>query len=204
MAQPKNWPSTLPYLKSPVHAKDITPAHLAILRRRPTDADVNHIPVVRTAQTPTPNGNLVKILPIRNPTHPAHEQAGLFAAQDLEAGTFVLAYLGRVHTSASTDAASDYDIWLDHEADVAVDASGQGNEARFVNDFRGVAERANAEFRTVWCERWGQLCVGVWVIGGRGKKKSGTGGGGGIKKGEEILVSYGKGFWDGRKQDGES
>lgn len=117
----------------------------------------------------------------------------------------MLAYLGRVHTSASTDPASDYDIWLDHEADVAVDAAREGNEARFVNDFRGVAERANAEFRTVWCERWGQLCVGVWVIGGGGKKKGGgVAGGGGIKKGEEILVSYGKGFWDGRKQESQS
>lgn len=79
---------------------------------------------------------------------------------------------------------------------MAVDAAREGNEGRFVNDFRGVAERANAEFRTVWCERWGELCVGVWVIGGggSGKKK-----GGGIKKGDEILVSYGKGFWDGRR-----
>lgn len=38
--------------------------------------------------------------------------------------------------------------------------------------------------------------MGVWVLGG-GKKKKGVG----IKKGEEILVSYGKGFWDERRAD---
>jgi hypothetical protein len=38
--------------------------------------------------------------------------------------------------------------------------------------------------------------VGVWVLGG-GKKKKGVG----IKKGEEILVSYGKGFWGERRAD---
>lgn len=209
MSQPKNWPQGLPYLKAPLHAKDITRTHLSIIRQRPqpepsssnndNQQQPSSIPIIDTAQTPTPNNTTVKILPIRNPSHPAHNQAGLFAAQDLAPGTFLLAYLGRVHTSASTDPTSDYDLWLDKEADVAVDAARQGNEGRFVNDFRGVAERANAEFRTVWCERWGELCVGVWVIGGGGdggnKKKKG----GGIKKGEEILVSYGKGFWDGRR-----
>lgn len=38
--------------------------------------------------------------------------------------------------------------------------------------------------------------MGVWVLGG-GKKKKGVG----IKKGEEILVSYGKGFWGERKAE---
>jgi hypothetical protein len=38
--------------------------------------------------------------------------------------------------------------------------------------------------------------VGVWVLGG-GKKRKGVG----IKKGEEILVSYGKGFWGERKTE---
>lgn len=80
--------------------------------------------------------------------------------------------------------------------DAAVDAASEGNEGRFVNDFRGVGDRANAEFRTVWCERWGEHCVGVWVLGG-GKKRKGVG----IKKGEEILVSYGKGFWGERKAE---
>lgn len=82
---------------------------------------------------------------------------------------------------------------------MAVDAALQGNEARFVNDYRGVGPRANAEFRPAFCERWGEMCVGVWVLG-EGKK---GGNGNGIRKGEEILVSYGKGFWDERRRDME-
>lgn len=118
-------------------------------------------------------------------------------------------------TGADEEAASDYDLWLDRDADVAVDAARQGNEARFVNDFRGVEARANAEFRSVFCERWGQVCVGVWVLGTTGKRKKkkkkmggGVAGGkgsgdGGIRKGEEILVSYGKGFWEERRREKE-
>jgi SET domain-containing protein len=125
----------------------------------------------------------------------------------LKPGTFIIPYLGRVHpgTAEATDPNSDYDLWLDHDADLAVDASKQGNEARFVNDYRGVREKPNAEFGTAWCERWGQLCVGFWVLDA-GKAKAKASGKAkvdkarqqGIKKGEEILVSYGKGFWGER------
>lgn len=96
---------------------------------------------------------------------------------------------------------SDYDLWIDKEADVAVDAAGEGNEGRFVNDYRGVRERSNAVFGMGWCERWGEVCVGVWVSGKEGRMKNGKKDG--IRKGEEILVSYGKGFWEERnKGDG--
>lgn len=80
-----------------------------------------------------------------------------------------------------------------------MDAAQAGNEGRYVNDYRGVKEKANAVFGTAWCERWGQLCVGVWVVGGGGGGKKGGGEWKGIRKGEEILVSYGKGFWDERR-----
>lgn len=95
---------------------------------------------------------------------------------------------------------SDYDLWLDRDADVAVDASRMGNEARFVNDYRGVPgkERANAEFRVAWDERRAERVMGVFVMG-VGKKGKGKGG---IAKGEEVLVSYGRGFWGERKSGG--
>jgi hypothetical protein len=149
------------------------------------------VPSIAASSTLTPSPN-VKIQLIRDPSHPANGQHGLFAAQNLKPGAFILAYLGRVHGGAGSSSESDYDLWLDKEADVAVDAAGEGNEGRFVNDYRGVKERANAVFGTAWCERWGQLCVGVWVVGKEGARKDG------IRKGEEILVSYGKGFWGER------
>ncbi|KAM7207298.1 hypothetical protein V8F20_002360 [Naviculisporaceae sp. PSN 640] len=184
---------------------------------------------------------------------------------------------------------SDYDLWLSREADLAVDGEMMGNEARFVNDYRGVPgkERENAELRFVWDERIvhrvpsatpstgvdggsseegktneskpgegeseirrGEWTMAVYVLplgkkarqkvleaqakaeelqkkklqqaqkknaGGSGAKKAAVGGTvpavggvtttkvssvGVIKKGEEILVSYGRGFWDRRRQEG--
>ncbi|PNY28086.1 Uncharacterized protein TCAP_01995 [Tolypocladium capitatum] len=188
MSKPKNWPDSFPYLKSPLHARDLTPEQLQALRTPPAS-----VAVIHAASTLTPSPN-VKIQPIRDASHPAHGQFGLFAAQDLRPGAFILAYLGRVHAGLASEAESDYDLWLDREADVAVDAAREGNEGRFVNDYRGVRERANAVFGTAWCERWGEVCVGVWVVGGKSAGK-------GIRKGEEILVSYGKGFWGERRRE---
>ena len=193
MSKPKNWPESFPYLKAPLHDKSLTPKHIQDLKGKPSSS--SGISIIPSASTITPC-NLVKIQPISNPSHPANGQCGLFAAQNLAPGSFILAYLGRVHSGTASSTESDYDLWLDREIDAAVDAASEGNEGRYVNDFRGVGDRANAEFRTVWCEKWGELCVGVWVLGG-GKKRKGVG----IKKGEEILVSYGKGFWGERRAD---
>jgi hypothetical protein len=90
---------------------------------------------------------------------------------------------------------------------VGIDAEKMGNEARFINDYRGVPislpgvrstsakthtiltrPRPNAFFREVWIE--GMLCMGVW------SEKEG------IRKGEEIVLSYGKGWWSARNQFG--
>lgn len=161
-------------------------------------------------------------------TDPACGQAGLFATRDLAPGTLILPYLGEVHigtapfgctaattsTSASTDdptngeaydyAKSDYDLWLDREADLAVDAARAGNEARFVNDYRGVpgrgGKKANAEFRVVWDPRTGERGMAVYVLRA-GKRAVGRARVVGVARGEEVLVSYGRGFWQGRREE---
>lgn len=191
MSRPKNWPESMPYLKAPLHDKDLSKAQIETLRTRPAS-----VPSAPASATQTPSA-VVKIQTIREASHPAHGQHGLFAAQNLKPGALIVAYLGRVHggEGEGNREESDYDLWLDREADLAVDAASEGNEGRYVNDYRGVRERANAEFGPVWCERWGQLCIGIWVMGG---KKNAAG----IKKGEEILVSYGKGFWGERQKEG--
>lgn len=191
MSKPKNWPDTLPYLTSPSHDKGLTPEQQTTLRTQP-----NSLPAIPASSLTLPSP-IVKITPIADPSHPAHGQSGLSATRDLKPGSFILPYLGRVHSSGSTDPDSDYDLWLDKEADLAVDASKSGNEARFVNDYRGVKERPNAEFGSGWAEKWGQVVVGFWVLR-QGKKGKGEG----IRKGEEIVVSYGKGFWQGRQAEG--
>lgn len=132
--------------------------------------------------------------------------------------------MGEIHeTDQGRYGTSDYDLSIDRECDLAVDASRCGNEARFVNDYRGVPAQtvapqsvpgkgkgrskseegkavANAEFKEVWDGRpgRGERCMGVWVLP-EGKSKKGRG----IRKGEEILVSYGRGFWGARIGGGE-
>ncbi|PMD54563.1 uncharacterized protein K444DRAFT_486029, partial [Hyaloscypha bicolor E] len=176
-----------------------TPSLLASLRSRPKDA------LSTPANTPK-RPSLVKITPITTPSHPANGQHGLFASRDLKPGTFILQYLGEIHAAVGRGehgehgeekdphADSDYDLSLDREMGIGIDADRKGNEARFINDYRGIAEKPNAEFKELWDEKSGERGMGVWVLpeGRSGKGK-------GIRKGEEILVSYGRGFWGARR-----
>ncbi|CZR51976.1 uncharacterized protein PAC_01853 [Phialocephala subalpina] len=189
---PKNWPPNLPYLTTPSYSRSLIPTNLSALRTKPQD--IADIP----PNTPRGPCNLVKITPIATPTHPANGQSGLFATKDLKPGTFILRYIGEVHASSDLDpdphSESNYDLSLEREHGIGIDADKKGNEARFINDYRGVAERPNAEFKEVWDEKRKERGMGVWVLpeGKSGKGK-------GIRKGEEILVSYGRGFWGARK-----
>ncbi|KAK0629011.1 hypothetical protein B0T17DRAFT_588968 [Bombardia bombarda] len=191
----------------------------------------------------------VRILPIADPRHPANGQFGLFAARHLLPGELIVPYFGEMHVgtppvpspkedgkkdddSDSEDdydyTASSYDLWLDREADVAVDAARFGNEARFANDYRGVpadvpanvpfgekqkeqTKKPNAEFKAVWDARRGEMTMAVFVLPASKREKEkaaekaargkglGKVVGAGIAMGEEILVSYGKGFWGGKR-----
>ncbi|KAI0204504.1 hypothetical protein F4808DRAFT_345124 [Astrocystis sublimbata] len=194
---PRNWPSSIPYLSHPSFAPHVTREQKEALRTRSPDLSA-------TIPSNFPRGpcSLAKIVPISDLSHPANGQAGLFAACHLEPGTLILPYYGLIHSSlppyCTAHERSDYDLWLSREAGVAVDAEKSGNEGRFVNDYRGVSERPNAEFRQCWDARSGQQCMGIFVL--PAGKRSGAGG---IPKGREILVSYGKGFWSTRKEEQE-
>ncbi|KAJ8127969.1 hypothetical protein O1611_g5668 [Lasiodiplodia mahajangana] len=199
---PKNWPPSIPYLSQPSLAPHLTEAQRGSLRTRSPD-----LAAVIPSNFPRGPCPLVKIIPINDLSHPANGQAGLFAARRLEPGDLILPYYGLVHSSlppySLTHDKSDYDLWLNRESGVAVDADQVGNEARFINDYRGVRERPNAEFRQCWDMRSGQQCMAVFVLPA-GKNASTKTGAGGIAKGAEILVSYGKGFWSKRKEEQEA
>lgn len=120
------------------------------------------------------------------------------ASKPLSPGSHILDYLGHYHEilPEDTDETSDYDLVLARDVGatgrgVAIDARYAGNEARMINDYRGVAVKPNAEFR----ERDDSGVMGVFVVVNNGVK-----GFKGIKKGEEILVSYGRSFWSERKE----
>jgi hypothetical protein len=131
----------------------------------------------------------VRIRHISDTSHPAVGQYGLFAANKIPPRTRIIDYTGEIHCD---DRASDYDLSLYRSQDganVGIDASTMGNEARFINDYRGVREKPNAIFadgRTTS----GELRMSVWSAGQT------------IKKGDEILVSYGKGWWRARPNNG--
>ncbi|KAF3902561.1 hypothetical protein ABW21_db0206706 [Orbilia brochopaga] len=117
--------------------------------------------------------------------------------RNLQPGSHILDYLGHYHETVpeDTDEASNYDLVLTRDVGgtgrgVAIDARFAGNEARMINDYRGIAAKPNAEFK----ERETGI-MGVYVVVNNGVK-----GFKGIRKGEEILVSYGRSFWSERKK----
>lgn len=202
-ALPKNWPETLPFLTSPVYSPALSKSQLQSLGSKPdASPDLREVP---RELKPGPCAS-VKITPITDARHPACGQAGLVAARALAPGSLILPYMGELHPAdAAAHAASDYDLWLDRGGDVAVavDAARMGNEARFVNDYRGVpgAVRPNAEFCEVWDVRRGERGMAVFVL--PAGKKDNKGKGQGISKGQEILVSYGRGFWGKRREEAD-
>jgi len=94
--------------------------------------------------------------------------------------------LGEIHCDDRPS--SDYDLSLyrcQNGVSVGIDASMMGNEARFINDYRGIRTRPNAIFVERRTTK-GELRMSIWSSAE------------GIKKGEEIVVSYGKAWWRAR------
>lgn len=192
-AIPKGWPSSITYLQSPLLSKKLGADKARQLLLLKSDLP----PDVQTWKPSAPHSN-VRITSVAEASHPAHGQHALCATQHLPPNTFILPYLGYVHDQTDIDEASDYDLSLDRELGIGVDASKMGNEARFINDYRGVSTAANAEFRDIFVDVGSgkvEKRVGVFVLsaGKSGKRTKG------IARGEEILVSYGKGFWSERQ-----
>ena len=174
---PKNWPNNVQYLTIPCFHPSISDNALSFLRGGSSR---------RTPPPPAPH-SLGVIRPIMDRSHPAHGQHGLFAARKIPPRTLIVEYIGEVHSDERPT--SDYDISLYRFAEngesIGVDASSMGNEARFVNDYRGIRPKPNAEFadrRTTG----GDLRIGIWSLSE------------GMRKGDEIVVSYGKGWWTAR------
>jgi hypothetical protein len=193
---PRNWPSNYPYLSTSHQDSLLTPAQLSLLHPTTLPADAYKVPSLCT-YSPTSNP-LITITAISTPSHPAFGQHGLFAPRPLAPGTHILDYTGLLHScplpSCST---SDYDLaFLDRDASLAIDGQSMGSEARFINDYHGVSEKGpNAVFEEYFVrvkgkggkEMW-EARMGVWVS----PKCEG------IAKGEEVLLSYGRGYWRAR------
>ncbi|KAJ4383178.1 hypothetical protein N0V86_001220 [Didymella sp. IMI 355093] len=190
---PKDWPEDTKYLRAPSYSKKLDRDKLDTLLL--SKAGLLSGEPILTTRGPYSN---VKITRISNASHPAQGQYGLYATEHLPPDSFILPYLGFVHDQIESDETSDYDLSLDRDLAIGVDASKMGNEARFINDYRGISTGPNAEFRDILVDVGFGIVekrMGVFVLsaGKSGKRARGIG------KHEEILVSYGKGFWTERK-----
>ena len=153
---PKNWPSNVTYIQDPVYHPSVSSHVLAILKvRQPNERAV--------LLTPKPSQKWTHIEKISSPTHPACGQLGLFASKTIKPNTMILYYIGQVH--AESRETSDYDLSLLKTSggiNIGIDAQLMGNEARCVNDYRGVADRPNAAFKEGRTEK-GELRMSIWT-----------------------------------------
>ncbi|QDS78098.1 hypothetical protein FKW77_003983 [Venturia effusa] len=187
---PKGWPDGVVYLSQPLCSRSLSKEVLQALHHRPDSEEM-----LPRASGPS---QLVRISPIKDDQHPAYGQSGLVAAQNLAPSSFIICYHGYVHGEEETDPTSDYDLCLNRELGIGIDAAKMGNEARFCNDYRGIEPTGpNSEFREIWMEvgkGTAEKRMAIFVLpGGKSGRRSK-----GIPKGAEILVSYGKGFWKER------
>jgi len=176
--RPSCWPTDVQYLDRFAYHSSVTPQVRSYIQGSPQPTTSSNI------------RSLVHIRRISDTSHPVSGQYGLFASKKIPPNTHILDYFGEIHCEDRPN--SNYDLSLYRSQDgtnVGIDASTVGNEARFINDYRGVQDKPNALFvngRTTL----GELRMSVW---------SGTAA---IKKGDEILVSYGKGWWRARQAEG--
>ena len=176
-SRPPRWPPNLEYLAEPRYHSSVSPQLRDVLAPSLTQHPRPH------AKPP------VAIQSITDQSHPARGQFGLFAAKKIPPRTLILDYIGEVHCDDRPG--SDYDLSLyrsPEHGSVGVDAQSAGNEARFINDYRGVKPKPNALFQERRTST-GELRMSVW---------SGTEV---IKKGDELLVSYGKSWWRERQKE---
>ncbi len=201
--RPNHWPDDISFLTDQTYSAVVTAEAKVSLSR--ITAESPTYAKIATEALVAPCTRL-DIRTIDDTKHPAHGQRGIFASQHLVPDSFICLYVGHVHTNSQsdTDPYSDYDLALDNELGLSVDAARSGNETRFANDYRGIYERPNAEFRDCFIKvksdkradgtKW-ERRVGIFVMsaGKAGKLK------GGIKVGMEITVTYGKAYWESRK-----
>ena len=194
---PKNWPANVDYLPFACSATSgLDSVQRAVFCCPLAAGSPLHPGTLRSK-------NYTIIKPVQDTQHPAYGQSGLFALTVIPPRTVIVPYLGVVHTEEESRDDSDYDLRVlgpppelgAVDIPLGIDATHKGNEARFVNDFRGVAQRPNVFFEEyeVLSEDGSQQQRGLLIKSGSKP----------IRPGEELLVSYGKGFWAARRPDDE-
>ncbi|KAF8898409.1 SET domain protein [Infundibulicybe gibba] len=176
---PTNWPKNLKYLHSYQYHCSMSASMMMAVQGAPLAIQ----PAREERRT------MVATRPISDKSHPANGQLGLFTTKMIPPKTHIIDYLGEMHCDDRPD--SDYDLSLlrtqDGNINIGIDARVMGNEARFINDYRGVKPKPNALFVEARSAT-GERRISIWSSGEK------------IRKGDEILVSYGKSWWQARTE----
>jgi len=125
--------------------------------------------------------------------HKCKGELGLFARRAFEPDQVLGHYAGKVlleqdfPSQSSDDELTKYVFDFVEEEGCFIDAKTVGNEARFVNDYRGIASTPNAEFVESSLPSTGQKVIYLVVTQH-------------MQAGVEILVDYGEKYWKGRPE----
>ncbi|KAI9004771.1 hypothetical protein BC832DRAFT_520054, partial [Gaertneriomyces semiglobifer] len=184
---PEGWPASVAYITELRWADDIPdndrrPFQQGSLSatQRLADVPIRQVPLW---DRPSPN---VRIMRIQDSRHPACGEDGVFAVQNLEPFTYLMDYLGTVHYAARSEDGTDYleddGYTVSFHYPLLISGLTHGNEARFINDYRGISSRPNAFFET-YRRPDGGVRVGCWTLNRA------------VQSGEEIVVTYGTDYW---------
>ncbi|KAI5124430.1 hypothetical protein M0805_008314 [Coniferiporia weirii] len=183
---PTHWPNGLRLLHAMSYSPSIPLDVLQFIKGSVHASNAGRI-------DPSTSNAPVIIRRIDDPAHPALGQMGLFSTRKIPPRTHIIDYLGEAHVDDRPN--SDYDLSLYRATQpeggtftsVGIDAAHMGNEARFINDYRGIKPKPNASFKERRTQS-GELRMSIWS----GSEV--------IRKGDEILVSYGKSWWRTRRE----
>lgn len=118
---PKGWPLEVTYIRAPIYSKALSTDLNAPNSTGSTST------LSSTISLPLGPSQVVRIGAISDLSHPANGQHGLFAVRHLAPDSFILPYLGFVHGKEDADPNSDYDLSLDRDLGIGVDATKFGN-----------------------------------------------------------------------------
>lgn len=127
---------------------------------------------------------------VNDPKHPCNGQLGLFAGRALKKDYYLGEYTGvvidqMVESVYSSKYLVDYsNPGIDGLEMVVADAAVEGNEMRFINDFRNTGKEVNIVMKRMWVA--GMLRPFVQLTSD-------------VKEGEEFFADYGDRYWENVK-----
>eukprot|EP01088_Endostelium_zonatum_P001637 TRINITY_DN11970_c0_g1_i1.p1 TRINITY_DN11970_c0_g1~~TRINITY_DN11970_c0_g1_i1.p1 ORF type:complete len:464 (+),score=120.54 TRINITY_DN11970_c0_g1_i1:190-1581(+) len=199
---PKNWPADVEYIifnvisfepeqLSSAWGVDLTSQQQQKILQRISppkqpfpsfSSDLLHFSLNLLKQTVNPIlGAEIRV--VEDVRHPCYQSRGLFATRNWEAGEYIGPYAGEIRLDTIQRArylANFGFIWKGETKTFVLDGEKKGNEARFINDFRGIGKEDNVVLETVNENKTSWLAVRVERP---------------VRRGEEFLLDYGDAYW---------